>query len=103
MNHIITGKVIGRCDFRLSHRFFKALPRHQLRAPEAELYACVGVDAVVDAIMTGPVAAGHTAICCIDDSAAFQGGDISAPEIKLLLNRAQVGQTNRFFRCQFSL
>ena len=92
VNHILTGQVISGRYFGAPGGLLKALLLHKLGAFPAKLYPGKGMDAVVDAVVAGLVAAGHTAVGGIDNGSAFQGGNISSPEVDSLLNWMQVRQ-----------
>ena len=103
VDHILTGKIVGGGDLCLPGRFLIALLRHNLRALQTELYPGIGMDAVINAVVAGLVAAGQLRVSRIDDGPTFQGGNISTPEINSILNRMQVRQSGNLLRCQFSL
>jgi hypothetical protein len=63
---------------------------HLFRAGQPKLYASVGVDLVVNAMMAGAETAQHPAVRRIDNGITTQGGYISLPQVDALLNRRQI-------------
>ena len=63
---------------------------HDIGTLQAELYARIGVDGVVDAAVARGKAAQHSAVCRIDNSIYGKSGNISLPEIDTWLYRRQV-------------
>ena len=59
-----------------------SLPVHEFRTGKTQLYPGIGVDGVVDAAVVGTVAAGHAAVCGVDDGIALEGGNIALPEVQ---------------------
>ena len=94
VENIVTGEVIRPRDLRPPGRLGAALRRHDLRAVAPQLHTRVGVDAVVNAGVTGDVAARHAGVRGVDDGPALQAGDVALPEIEGAAKRAQVTQTD---------
>ena len=94
VENIVTGEVIRPRDLRPPGRLGAALRRHDLRAVAPQLHTRVGVDAVVNAGVTGDVAARHAGVRGVDDGPALQAGDVALPEIEVAAKRAQVTQTD---------
>ena len=81
MQDVLAGEIIGPGDFRLSRFFFPALLTHYGGALLPQLHPGIGVDAVVDAAMTGDVTASHSTVSGVDDGITAQSGNVSLPEI----------------------
>ena len=65
--------------------------------------ACKSMDAVVDAVMAGLVAASHAAVGSVDNGTAFQRGNVPTPEIDSLPHRGQFRQPCNLLCSQFLL
>lgn len=76
-------QVERRRDFRLSRRLIVPLLFHKLRAGEAELYACIGMNGIINTAVIRTEAAEHLTVCGIDDSVAFQRSDIALPQVNI--------------------
>lgn len=59
---------------------------------EPQLNACKGVDTVVDAAVIGNITAGEAAVGSVYDGVTAERGDISLPEIDVVLDRGQTGK-----------
>ena len=75
-----------RRDLRLSRRLLMPLFCHQLRTGKAELHACIGVNGIVDAPVIRAKAAEHLTVCGVDDSVAFQRGNVALPQVNIGLD-----------------
>ena len=100
--HIVAWQIVGRRDFRCTCRFFMPLCFHDLRTFQPQANPCKGMDKVINTIMTRMIASRHSRIRSIDNCTALQCGDIAFPEIDMLLNGLQIGNTCDAFLCRQS-
>ena len=92
VDDVAAGQVVGRGDLGPAGGLRVALLGHEGGAVAAELDAGIGVDAVVDAVVAGAVAAGHTGVGGVDDGVAPQGGDVPLPEVQTVPDGGKVGK-----------
>lgn len=81
MKDVPARKIKGRCQLSRPGRLRIPLFFHDGAAEQAQLYAAECMNAVVDAAVVRDVAAGHAAVCRIDDGIAFQRRNIALPKI----------------------
>ena len=86
------GQVVGRGDLGPAGGLAVALAGHEGGAVAAELHAGIGVDAVVDAVVAGAVAAGHAGVGGVNDGVAAQRGDVPLPEVQIAPDGGQVAK-----------
>lgn len=80
-----------------------ALFCHQFRTGKPQFYTRKGVNGVVDAAVVRDIAAGHAAVCRIDDGIALERCNIALPEIQSRLNGSKVSHIGDTFCCVFTL
>ena len=83
MYHIIAGQVKCRGDLRLSRGLLVSLVQHQFITIVPQLYSGVGMNAIIDAVVTGLIASRHAAVGRIYDGSHLQSRNIPFPQINL--------------------
>lgn len=89
VQHIAAGQIVGGGNLGSTGRLGAALAAHKAVAGVAQLHARKGVDAVVDTAVVRHIAAGHTAVGCVDNGVAPQGCDVPLPKIESFPHGAQ--------------
>ena len=85
--NIIAWQIVWRRDFSISYRFFMSLCLHKLSAFVTQTNTSKRVNTVVDTAVAWLPAASHSGIGCVDNSTAFQCGNIAFPEVNTVLHR----------------
>ena len=85
MDHVAARQVETEGDLRRTYGLLVALTPHQVRAGEPQLYPRSRMDRVVDAAVAGNKTAEQRAVGRVDDGVRREPGDVSAPEIELLM------------------
>ena len=80
MQYIFTRQIEGRRNLRTPGRFIIPLFFHYLRTDITKLYPGIGMDLVINAVMTRLIAACHFAVCGIYDRIAFKCRNIALPK-----------------------
>ena len=86
MNNMIAWQIVRKSQLRLSHRFFKALFLHYISTFQPQADPRKRVDTVINTIVAWLIAACHSAVCGIDNSTAFQRGNVALPQINIALS-----------------
>ena len=98
MQNIFTRQIVSRCDLCLSGRFLISLLIHDICTGIAQLNPGIGMDTVIDTVMTRLVATGHPTVSSIHDCITAKCRDIALPEIDSILYRLQIIKIrNTFF------
>ena len=92
VEHVGGRQVVALGDLCRARALLVALDRHQSRARQAELHAGKGVDRVVDAAVVWRKAAQHLAVGSVHDAIHRERGDVSAPQVDVLLQGREVLQ-----------
>ena len=97
MNHMITRQIKRRGDLCLPCRFFLSLFYHHIIAIVSKLNSCIGMNAIINTIMAGLIAACHAAVGCIYDCSHSKSCNIALPDIKIRLCLPDICQCDNPF------
>lgn len=99
MDDALTGKVVGGCYLRHAGWLLSSLFFHDTSTFSPQLHTRIGMDGVVDAVVSRHPAAQHLTVGCVHDGVNSQRCDVAAPQKNALVQRAGFcGANRRYFR-----